>query len=395
MMQLPSSFSHPALFSTLTMTVFARFPLLAVAILACADAPEEAYPKDVPRWQLVEEWRVGAAVDGPHSFDFNLGLGLLPHGGFVHYDFKSNKLHFLDSQGKAVRSVGQRGEGPGEFNVVNGLLVALDGRVIVSDLGSGFSIFSADGDYIGTARSDYGRIGTGGRWDAVMLTDGSVVENIRQAPGMLGGEVVRVHWAPDLTRADTLPSSLCAASTDEGASRIPLRNADGKILVHMPVMYAEPTKAVAVDAEGVIWEGRVGSNEIVRHGLRDCTATATIKLPGFPAPITPEQLENITAMANAEANRWQAVAPDIGDLPEKQSWYRALHTDTQGNLWVERIREDGALRVEIYSSAGAPLGEVRAASLPLGAIITATYVFGLVRDADGLAHLVAYRIVKG
>src|SRR5690349_12125183 len=86
----------------------------ALLLAACAD---KSVPQ-IPQWRLVEEWRVGGEADGPHSFVFNLGLAQLPNGGFVHFDFKSHKLHFLDAQGKPLRSVGRQGGGPGEFMMV-------------------------------------------------------------------------------------------------------------------------------------------------------------------------------------------------------------------------------------------------------------------------------------
>jgi hypothetical protein len=369
---------------------------LTCAIVFIASACSEEGAPTLPQWSLVEEWRVGGQPEGPHSFDFNMGLALLPGGGFVHFDYKSNQLHYLDSLGKPIRSVGRKGGGPGEFQMVNGLVVAPDGKVIVSDIANGFSIVSDSGEFIDVIKPTVGRIGMGKRWDAFVFSDGQIVENVEQSAGKPGGESLRVIWSADLLHADTLPRLSCVTqSAHVPATRFALRDSTGAVMANLPLMHAEPEKATAFDNGGTVWEQLDPTHpEIVRHGLRDCTATISLRWFGKRAAFDSASRANMIAMANAEARRWHAVAPELSALPSERPWYQSIHRDAVGKLWVERVDEKGHFRVQVFSADGVAVGEIRESSLPVFPMITHTHVYGLVPDKDGVRYLVAYLIKK-
>jgi hypothetical protein len=345
------------------------------------------------QWRLVEEWRVGGQATGPHSFDFNLGLARLPNGGFVHYDYKAHTLHYLDPQGRALRSVGREGNGPGEFGTVNGLVASPDARVIVSDLANGFVVFSDSGEFVGVVKPDFNRASLGQRWDAFVFDDGRLAENMKRPPGQMGGEFLRVVWSPDLVRADTVPASSCRVANSDRAATIALKDAEGKVMVNAPLMYVVPEQASAFDPGGAIWEQHDPARaEIVRHNLLDCRSTATIKLAGARARLSAESQANMIEMANAEAKRWRAVPPDQEDFPTEHAWYQSLYMDSERNVWVQRVDGEGNIRVEIFTADGAAVAEITGNSLPVAPIITATHVYGLVHDGDGVRYMVSLRI---
>jgi hypothetical protein len=364
-------------------------PLLTAILVMPAASQAPAH------WRLVEEWRVGGDADGPHSFDANLGFGRLPTGGFVHYDYKASRLFFLDSLGKVVRTSGRKGQGPGEFGVVNGLAVAPNGNVIVSDLAKGFTIFSGTGTFIRSVRPRVGRAGTGGLWDAVAFRDGSVLENALQ-PGAGSLAPLRFLWTADLARRDTLQR--CGVKEAQGGTTVPLVKAKGGLAIAMPLKFVRAERAAAYDPQGFVWETLdPAKNEIVRHGLTSCQPSAVVRLPGARAALTSSQQRIIAQDARAEAKRWEAAAPDLSRIAPQQAWYRELHVDTQGNLWVERVREDGMLHVEVFAPNGQEIAELADASLalmPLLPIFTATHVYGFVRDGDGVQFLASFRIVR-
>lgn len=84
-------------------------PTLSRALLALIVSTQAALSQSTPEWTLTEAWRVGGEVDGPLSFDANIGLAALPNGGIAHLDWKAKRLHILDARGRPVRSVGLRG----------------------------------------------------------------------------------------------------------------------------------------------------------------------------------------------------------------------------------------------------------------------------------------------
>jgi sugar lactone lactonase YvrE len=88
-------------------------------------------------------------------------------------------------------------------------------------------------------------------------------------------------------------------------------------------------------------------------------------------------------------------------VPSEYAWYRALRVDDQNNLWVERDVAGGR-RFDVYAPDGRLLAEVAVppaldtdARSGFGRLVLAHgRVYGFVKDADDVAYLVAWRIVR-
>jgi hypothetical protein len=367
--------------------VFTAFAILFAA--ACAAPPP---PPTAPEWKLTEEWRVGGDADGPHAFDSDLGFARLPNGGFVHYNYNAKQLYFLDSLGNSVRSVGRYGHGPGEFDVANGLTVATDGTVIVSDLTNGFLLYSEAGDFLKRVLPLTPRLETGGRWQATALSDGRVME-IVEGRDAKATSPLRLLWSAGLLDADTLPSCLVPGSSS--ATFISLKDASGAIMSNIPLRYVRPDQPVVIDPHGFVWEAPdLSLNAIVRHRPDSCDIDAAVLLSGSRAKLTANDREIISSAVKAEAQRWHTVPEPLSDIPAVHSWYRGLYVDTQGNLWVERVLENGALHWQVYSASGALMAEVAGAGFPSSPIMTDSHVYGFVQDQDGVQYLAGFRIDK-
>jgi hypothetical protein len=65
--------------------------------------------------------RIGAEQAGPYQFSFVSSGLLLDGGGVAVVELSANEVRLFDSEGRHVRSVGRRGRGPGEFQVISGL----------------------------------------------------------------------------------------------------------------------------------------------------------------------------------------------------------------------------------------------------------------------------------
>jgi len=65
--------------------------------------------------------RIGAEEAGPYQFSF-ISAGLLLDGeGVAVVELSANEVRLFDADGRHLRSVGRRGRGPGEFQVISGL----------------------------------------------------------------------------------------------------------------------------------------------------------------------------------------------------------------------------------------------------------------------------------
>ncbi|MEP6832401.1 MAG: hypothetical protein ABJB74_03365 [Gemmatimonas sp.] len=78
------------------------------------------------------------------------GLVIMPSGELVLPDHDKNELRIISHPGfKLLRTIGRKGEGPGEFNAFYDVAVAPDGRLAVSDnLNRRITIFDATGTYV-------------------------------------------------------------------------------------------------------------------------------------------------------------------------------------------------------------------------------------------------------
>ena len=65
--------------------------------------------------------RIGAEQAGPYQFSFISTALLLEGGGVAVVELSANEVRLFDADGRHLRSVGRRGRGPGEFQVISGL----------------------------------------------------------------------------------------------------------------------------------------------------------------------------------------------------------------------------------------------------------------------------------
>ena len=87
---------------------------------------------NAPEWAFFEG-------SSPAAFDAADNLFVL--------DDEAGHVVVIDPQGGLVRTIGRKGEGPGEFNRAMDLVVWRDGRFAVSDLGhTAYQVFSPDGE---------------------------------------------------------------------------------------------------------------------------------------------------------------------------------------------------------------------------------------------------------
>ena len=87
---------------------------------------------NAPEWAFFKDYE-------PTGFD--------AAGNLYVFDTQAYRVVVIDPQGGFVRTVGRRGEGPGEFNMAGRLWVWRDGRFVVADGGHGaYQVFSPTGE---------------------------------------------------------------------------------------------------------------------------------------------------------------------------------------------------------------------------------------------------------
>jgi len=111
--------------------------------------------------ELVEELRIGSVFganpDAPELFGQVISVALDEDGNTYVADFQSREIRMFNHNGDFLRTIGRRGEGPGEFRMLAGILWDRGSRVLwaVDVGGRRFNAFDRSGTVLGTL--PYGR----------------------------------------------------------------------------------------------------------------------------------------------------------------------------------------------------------------------------------------------
>lgn len=102
---------------------------------------------DVPLAPSVEDVYTVGVLDGAawEMFGSVAGVAFGEDGSLFILDNGAGHVVAVDPSGEFVRTISNKGEGPGELNRPMGLAVLDDGRIAVNDMGRGIQVFSPDG----------------------------------------------------------------------------------------------------------------------------------------------------------------------------------------------------------------------------------------------------------
>ena len=115
-----------------------------------ADAMTSMIYKFSPRGELLLEISVGDVPDIERIQRASADLAFGP-GGLVYVadGYANGRVVVFDAEGRKVREWGQRGRGPGQFNLPHGIAVGPDGTVYVADRENGrVQVFTGEGEYL-------------------------------------------------------------------------------------------------------------------------------------------------------------------------------------------------------------------------------------------------------
>ena len=327
----------------------------------------------------------------------------------------SGEVRIYDAKGVHLRSTGQRGSGPGEFQNIAGLWLGPGDSLLVSDpLARRLTVLDREGN-LGRTISLAGQggftMGAGGSVSLALaagwFADGSVlallqgfrINDPRQGPHR--DTIAFVRYAPDGSALDTI-GRFPGMEMDQMTITFGARS----VAAPSPVPLGRQTASV-VRGERVYLARNEAWEIEVRSG--GGSLTALFRADVKPAPVT---------AADAEASR-----KELGDALDGQPMLRAmpeaiktqmkqriesarypetfpfvlsLLADTDGNLWVEEPKVSGTeqRRFAVVDSAGRLLGRVTLPPRFKPAAITHDAVFGVWTDPDDVQHLRGYPLRK-
>lgn len=387
-------------------------PLVAPLLVGACDAPGaerggEGPPGDPPRVVAVEVHRFGGDLDGEGALSGVFDVDVSADGHVFASEPTLAHVMVFAPDGSFVRTIGRRGEGPGEFQTPGNLSWRGD-TLAVLDLLEGVSLMSVDGAYhdrvafqIQQADQPFGIL------PVFPLADGSMASfRPPYAGAVLGGEMTHQVWYK-VSREGELLDTLARESLIGQYYGVEVgggRSASGSHPLPSSAMLAIPPDGswlVTVEREpATAAEG--AAYRVVRLDLAGDTV-ALAELPYVPVPLAPEQVDSMTAaMGERLAPRFDlqpaAVAAEIRDQLEWPAFrppVTQVLADTRGRTWVRRevgVEAGDSVRWEILAPDLTRAGFVLVPGDLDVKVVAGDALYGVVTDELGVPTIVRYEL---
>lgn len=354
------------------------------------------------QWNLTSEPLLDIGVqqgEAPYELDRVAGAGRLADGSIVIANAGTSELRLYDSGGKHIRSMGRRGDGPGEFRRITWVQVVQPDTLLVVDSElRRVTAFTESGDVLWTTSIE----GSGVAWKGdVRLADGSFVlltetgdvwQRIRAGQAVAGrterNTAVLAHYAQDGSLLDTLGRF----SGFEEA----ILSRNGRPATTYAPWGRQITHGLATDR---VYVGTQDAPE-VRAYAPDGALVAIIRWPATDRRITDADLNRLiaiqTAFSGADSATREAIAAQTRSLPlpDARPTIGQVIVDELGLLWVSEPRVPMA--PPVYWAAIDPAAGVRGQIAAPEAFevyeIGREYILGRWVDNIGVHHVRMLRL---
>lgn len=294
------------------------------------------------------------------------GALLFEDGSFVVLQGGS-ELRFYDPEGRRVSTVGQRGEGPGEYSLATGLRRTESGDIAVWDAQLGrVSVLSRRGDFIRSQTANMEQLGRAfpilmqirpqSRWELIdaerlLVFDYSFAE--MPAKGFARPRVRYIIWGLDGTGADTLGEYGGIEQTS-----VPRLNR-----VVVPTLDPEDTYFAVSEHSKDVYVGDGGTDHVDRY---DAAGALDLRIDLKDVNRAPDA--QVVAEAKGrlleELHRrgLESVEGPVDDMAthEDSPTFRGLATDDRDRVWVRWGQQPDPSRVlyAVFDSTGMFVGRV-------------------------------------
>lgn len=349
-------------------------------------------------------------LDGPEEYLFGRISSVARDGesNLVVADGRAGEVRIFDSWGRALRALGGKGEGPGEFGVLSGAWPGPDGGIVAVDREQQrITRFGPDGSLIGTA--DLAGIGEMG---------------IFTTRGMAGAEMVLSQFTEFGAQPDAGTTRDLEETLEEGSSVLFIRHGlDGglvdtlarrpgektststsgsgdMVMVQLVFVPFSPRPSAAGSPQGVAVTGG-GRYEVALYDAAG-EPTRILRLDEAPVQRTDEHLE---AFVRGSGRRVpdeasvRAMMEMYGDMPmpERLPGYAGLLFADTGELWARRYLVPGGETThwDVFGANGHHLGRVEVpASLRIREV-SRGQVVGIATDEMGVERVEVRGLIFG
>lgn len=365
------------------------FPLLPALLLAAACSTDDAEvaggsgldaPDRILDWAPEEVYAVGG-FDAPEWATFGGvdQLGFDGEGNLYILDQQTASVTVVSPEGDFLRTIGTRGEGPGEIGNASGMAVFPDGRVAISDLGKrGIVVYDARGEWLGNVAVDLAEEGLPAG-DMTVHPSGMILSAQAMRIRMQGeGDVnvtmgepdsrpVRLYGIDEGVEGYEVVGAWNPPPPPEGDEST-LEGGDGgnRIMIRMSRLQAfEPGLHTAV-----LPDGRVAVVDSTAYRIELYTAegepAGVLERPVPPTPVTEriqdrERERRMAEAAEASGGRVTVIGPGGGGGGFDQAQMRRMMEDRVANMAffpevpvVEEMKADWEGRLWVQRSSGMP-----------------------------------------
>lgn len=295
--------------------------------------------------------------DGPDSYRFD-GIDDVtrrPDSTIIVAD-ASGSIRFFDQNGEFLHEVGRRGDGPGEYRVINMLKRVRGDSLLVWDFPAHRITLLSAGGQLG--RTEQGPVTEGFFYGLDVFANGSLLgtydpppTGARPANGVLEVTTAMVRFSPASGAMDTLAQITTGSSYISGGEHFTITS----IPFH--------AEALGVAVGRAAYQGNSTRFEI-GHFDPDGRLNRLIRLDRAPTPLEPSIRDSYIARqfararTSADSERVRAVYSGM-PFPRTLPAYGALGVDADSNLWVSSYITSDSLptRWTIFEPEGRLLAE--------------------------------------
>jgi hypothetical protein len=274
---------------------------------------------------MVEELSIGVDLgEGPYMFGQIAGIWGTSDRIYV-ADARPAAIRVFDSQGGHVMDIGRQGEGPGEFQLPNSVVVAGDGRIYAKDgMSNGkVYVYAPDGTPVDTLIGDP-RLGSG--WPLVLTRDGSVYTPVMG--GTPDDEPRRSAMAiPGLDGMIGDPILVPTLGYESEGVRVNER-------ARLNVPFA-PRFSWAMSPSGAIVAGITSEYRFEIH--HPDGSVTVVERDGDAIPVDPDEREwQRRSTVRGGRNFQEGWQWDGAEIPDTMPAWSTLKVDADGRVWVRR-----------------------------------------------------------
>ncbi len=363
--------------------------------------------------KLIEEIRVSdASLPEGLIFQNPRGVAVDAQGRVYVADAGAEHLKVFGPDGKFIRTIGRKGQGPGEFQGPEFVEIG-GGRIFVWEaMNRRISIFDAEGKFIDSAASAPNFTGAFGVFIQMRaLPDGRLI--IHYERGLAAGAEDRPADRQDrviaLLSAEGKPLRTLLERKVR-TSRL-VWNAGYNASVRVPFPY-HPTLHMEVTSAGLMAVGYSDKYEIEIHSPDKGRSAAFVR-PFSPIPLSEKDRQDhfgrfqMTVFKDGMRTtlpKPPAVILNNTEFPETLPPYRALIADGGGRIWVQVYVKGGGTNVfDVFDPEEGFISRItvegaavdHSFAMSVSNRFSGRALWRIERDEEGSSSLVKYRLTAG